>query len=401
MAAYFKYISALLVCTGVLFAGCFPVAPSPAVRDGASVYSPGFEEFKQGRSRYNEKRYKEAITHFEKAVQSEPQNSIYPNWLGWTYILNNQPEKALIYLKKSNNSKPRASNYKGLGRIYLRKGDCEQAVSCYRQWAELAPEDWDAYYSTGIAYFRLEKYDEALKQFKRANSKKKTQAAYIGIGDVYVMLEKYTDAVNMYKQAAECAPDNPSTYIMIGGTYFRMKKYQDAVSYYEKACSIKETPAALIGMGRSYDMLDNIEKADEKFRQALNSESEAVSRAVRISYAGMYLRRKDYKKAHSILGDTPYMGVEIKAEPRGIKIVRVVPGGPTDIAGLQKGDLIVKFNNKSTVGVNTQDFVRKMINASPYGSTVPVTFQRDGAVMDKNVLIGITPDMKPIKQASE
>ena len=110
MAKYSQYIYALLICTGVLFAGCFPVAPPPVVRDGASVYSPGLEEFKQGRFRYNEKKFSEAITHFEKAVQSEPQNSIYYNWLGWTYILNNQPEKALIYLKKSNNSKPMASN---------------------------------------------------------------------------------------------------------------------------------------------------------------------------------------------------------------------------------------------------------------------------------------------------
>jgi carboxyl-terminal processing protease len=76
-----------------------------------------------------------------------------------------------------------------------------------------------------------------------------------------------------------------------------------------------------------------------------------------------------------------------------IGVVTVVPGGPSDIAGLQPGDRIVRVKGQSAVGW-THDRIQRELKG-PEGSTVRVTLRRPGHA--DTLSIAITRDDVPIR----
>jgi len=69
----------------------------------------------------------------------------------------------------------------------------------------------------------------------------------------------------------------------------------------------------------------------------------------------------------------------------GARLTKVVAGGPADKAGLQTGDVIVRYDNQ-LVGSGTDliAFVRK----DAPGTVIPVEYERDGAKHSANVTLG-------------
>ena len=54
------------------------------------------------------------------------------------------------------------------------------------------------------------------------------------------------------------------------------------------------------------------------------------------------------------------IGVTIAPGDDGVRVVRVIPGGPADRAGLQEGDVIVAVEGTSTAGMSADDFITRM-----------------------------------------
>ncbi len=77
-----------------------------------------------------------------------------------------------------------------------------------------------------------------------------------------------------------------------------------------------------------------------------------------------------------------YFGLD---RPRGVLVVSVVPGGPADEAGIEEGDLILRFNDKDVRDV--QDLVRFVSEVSP-GTVVPVEIMRGRRKITLEVKVG-------------
>ncbi|HMO23059.1 MAG TPA: PDZ domain-containing protein, partial [Candidatus Melainabacteria bacterium] len=69
-------------------------------------------------------------------------------------------------------------------------------------------------------------------------------------------------------------------------------------------------------------------------------------------------------------------------------VANVVPGGPADISGLRRGDIILKVNG--TV-VNSSDEVRAFIKTSNPGDILVMSLQRGLNVIEKKVKLGLYP----------
>jgi C-terminal processing protease CtpA/Prc len=54
------------------------------------------------------------------------------------------------------------------------------------------------------------------------------------------------------------------------------------------------------------------------------------------------------------------IGVTIAPSEDGVRVVRVIPGGPADRAGLEEGDVIVAVEGASTAGMSADDFIARM-----------------------------------------
>jgi serine protease Do len=70
---------------------------------------------------------------------------------------------------------------------------------------------------------------------------------------------------------------------------------------------------------------------------------------------------------------------------QGALVSSVVPGGPSEKAGIEPGDVIVQFNGKP---VKDRDALVSMVVATPPNTTVPVRVVRDKEEKTINVKVG-------------
>ena len=75
-----------------------------------------------------------------------------------------------------------------------------------------------------------------------------------------------------------------------------------------------------------------------------------------------------------IQGNFVGLGVELKVDPEGLRLMNVLKGGPAWDAGLQPGDRIVKINGKALKGVGLDDAANRL--QGPEGSKVTIEIVR-------------------------
>lgn len=74
------------------------------------------------------------------------------------------------------------------------------------------------------------------------------------------------------------------------------------------------------------------------------------------------------------------IGVEVEADPKGLKIVKAFPGGPAAEATLRKGDLITAVNNRQLSGMELSNAVDMITGRA--GTSVKLGLRRDNMVAD-------------------
>jgi serine protease Do len=86
---------------------------------------------------------------------------------------------------------------------------------------------------------------------------------------------------------------------------------------------------------------------------------------------------------------TPSIACEICLDQRvGVLITDVEPGGPADLAGLNKQDVIITFDEQEIPSVAA---LIRVLWRHKSGDKIPITFWRDGNIMETTVTLGQRP----------
>jgi carboxyl-terminal processing protease len=91
-------------------------------------------------------------------------------------------------------------------------------------------------------------------------------------------------------------------------------------------------------------------------------------------------------------GEFEGIGIEFSILEGYITVISPIPGTPSDRAGLQTGDKIVRINNESAYKITQKDVLKKL--RGPKGSSVNVTISRFG--MDEDFAVTLIRDKIPI-----
>lgn len=145
--------------------------------------------------------YETALIPFQKFAAMEPNHYAGYHWLGSTYNRLHRYQEAIAQFEHSNRIKVDAGNYAGLGVAKFMQGDYTSALSDFIQWSSFEPANPDPYLWKGQAYYRMQRYHEAIDQFQRSNGLKEAAANYRGTGDSYVALGDYAKALDAYTKA--------------------------------------------------------------------------------------------------------------------------------------------------------------------------------------------------------
>ena len=83
----------------------------------------------------------------------------------------------------------------------------------------------------------------------------------------------------------------------------------------------------------------------------------------------------------------PYLGINFEGDT--LKVQEVVKDGPADKAGVQAGDVLVKFGEDK---VDSRANLAKLLQKQKVGDQVSVEVERDGKAMTLKVALGVHPD---------
>lgn len=84
-------------------------------------------------------------------------------------------------------------------------------------------------------------------------------------------------------------------------------------------------------------------------------------------------------------GMKPFIGLQGDAESKSANIVRVLPDGPADRAGVKPGDVVMRFDGKA---VSDFDSLKKLVAEKQPGATVPLRVRRGEEETDLMIVIG-------------
>jgi Flp pilus assembly protein TadD len=106
------------------------------------------------------------------------------------------------------------SLYDGLGNVYVALGHPDSALVMYNTGLALQPNMGRLYFNRAIAYLRLARPRDALRDLERARELAPTEALlfHTARGDAYLLLKEFRKAVAEYDRALEISPANPNVF---------------------------------------------------------------------------------------------------------------------------------------------------------------------------------------------
>ncbi|MGQ9837661.1 MAG: PDZ domain-containing protein [Cyanobacteriota bacterium] len=78
---------------------------------------------------------------------------------------------------------------------------------------------------------------------------------------------------------------------------------------------------------------------------------------------------------------------------RGVQIVGLLNNGPAQLAGLAQGDILIGVDGQRVTSVQ---HVQQIIQNTPVGQSVPITFRRGARVMSTVVAVGDERVLRPL-----
>jgi tetratricopeptide (TPR) repeat protein len=126
------------------------------------------------------------------------------------------------------------------GAMALTEGDFDGAQNIYQQLLSFIPDEKEAWYGLGEAYFHGPMdYDKSFEAFERVlELDPGLNLAYRHIFDIYFLREQYDQGIIRASQFVSNYPDKPWGYIYLGKMFYGKKEYSKALNVYKEAISI-------------------------------------------------------------------------------------------------------------------------------------------------------------------
>ena len=139
--------------------------------------------------------YSKAIENYSKSTYADPKFS--KSWvnLGYCYLHDNHPDKALQAFQQLPLS---GENLVCIGNAYFRQGNFEEAIAFFLRSSEIK-EDSGTYNNLGVALKKVGLFQDAICAFNDSLALKPNSEAATNLLTLYLEMGKKTDAQNLYK----------------------------------------------------------------------------------------------------------------------------------------------------------------------------------------------------------
>jgi tetratricopeptide (TPR) repeat protein len=225
--------------------------------------------------------FKEAENYYLQALKlGEHEKDIYENRLGVFYYNQKDYKKAVKHYNKAINHFPKSIYFENLGLVYENTNQLKEAEENYRNALNISLQRKEAdiprYYNR-LAFFlsNIERHEEAIDLLRIAVQIKPSPIYYENMGYAFEKLGKSDEAEENYRKALQLEQYDKDIYLnRLGVFYYNQNKTETAIEYYLQ--SIDKNPKAVYfeNLGNAYHVLRKKEEFEKAFLEAVKLEPE-------------------------------------------------------------------------------------------------------------------------------
>ena len=153
-----------------------------------------------------------AEKHLAKALQLDPESSLFLNELVQFYIVQEKSDQALeTVMNTIPGSERKAVHHELIGEIYFKAGELSEAERAYRQAVQMQPDHLNSHILLTGVYLQSGRLDEALKQLDELLGTRPGLATAHGLkGYIHRVRGQFEEAEREYVRALDLDPQNVS-----------------------------------------------------------------------------------------------------------------------------------------------------------------------------------------------
>lgn len=193
------------------------------------------------------------INHLEESAQAHNLLGVHLAKKGAAIAVGN-PERtlafseAIVHFEKAVEIDPNFMNaHFDLGRTSAMIGEYPKAIAAYKRANELDTSFYAPLVEVAMIYDQQNMFERAIPFYKRVIELDSTYlGAYANLSMVYFKQNKFQQAIDVNKQALKAVPNAYEPTVNIGKTFFNMGINDSALFYFEKAYAIEQSEPILL-----------------------------------------------------------------------------------------------------------------------------------------------------------
>jgi len=223
--------------------------------------------------------WKNSSALYERAISVTENNYIMHCNYGVSLSREGRDDEALNHFSKSLQINPQYHYiYYCIGTVFLKQDKFTEAVEYFNKAIRLRPNYYKAYFDLGTAFSKQGRTDLAIENWKKALSlKPENQYASYNIGVAMTEQGRYEEAIHYLNAAVRISPDWAEAYYKLGRAFYLQGNRESAVEQCAKALQIKpDYTTARITLAHTLVEMDRIGPAIEHYYTALKFEPDNV-----------------------------------------------------------------------------------------------------------------------------
>jgi len=264
--------------------------------------------------------YSQAVDEFQSVIQK------YPNtqWaarsqysIGDAYYNAGDYEKAVQEYEKVMNEYPRSpyivDAVNGIQYSQLAAGKQDSSSAVLENFLQNHPQTSTAdqlRFRQAETKLQMGDYETAIKDFKQylrvTNNEDKIPEAYFNLAEAYQQSGKQNEATETYELIIENHPDTEeaaTSLTILAEQALQQGNLQKALNLYEQLeqKGSRYQTEALVGLGETQLMMENLDVAENYFQQA--AEHGSTNDLAKLGLAKIQLNRKNYRRAENLFSE--------------------------------------------------------------------------------------------------
>lgn len=189
-----------------------------------------------------------ALYHYRKVVRIAPKLAAAHSRLGLMLLEDGDDQAALHHIRRAGMLAPDSVQYQlDLGIGLTRTGQLEEAVDVYLHAAVLSPQQIEIYNNLGGVYGAMQRYDDAIGQFKKAlHLDQSYDEARINLGIALAQAGDLTEAKRQLEMVVETTPESVSALKSYTQTQWLLGEYEQARDSFQRLRAVSRDHAALL-----------------------------------------------------------------------------------------------------------------------------------------------------------